>query len=352
MNSTLDSETELQYPSTEPNVFKYTQIFTHPTDQQLITQNECVEFYDILDRVLGPASGIQQSVGTYKAYMEEQSRVYFERLLPESHYHMRKVQAQTYVRSQTMAQAREHEHSSVNFRKWLASDETSFDAYTRRNLTSQKHPANRGMAAAQPFTHLSRKKRGSNTLFREQNLNEDSHVTEHCVEGTLDDLFPRLNPSSFVMLEEPMGSPVLRSSSVDDRSTPLDVMKGNVVDEDGVPTLPELELDSPSTQQLSPDAESSPFLQTPNSVYQQFTQHKNPRFPVTSLSHLARWKSTIHDDQTLDKRETYDVLGSSYPQTLSSLKENIRLPEHARLRIESSGTRISRSRTASAGGGI
>ena len=39
--------------------------------------------YETLSRVLGPAAGIQECVGTYKAHMSKQTEVYYEDFLPD-----------------------------------------------------------------------------------------------------------------------------------------------------------------------------------------------------------------------------------------------------------------------------
>ncbi|KAI0375487.1 hypothetical protein BV20DRAFT_960657 [Pilatotrama ljubarskyi] len=45
-------------------------------------QREREKCYDTLSRVLGPADGIQECVGTYKAYMARQLEIYYEDFLP------------------------------------------------------------------------------------------------------------------------------------------------------------------------------------------------------------------------------------------------------------------------------
>ena len=46
-----------------------------------LTAQERKSHYTWLDRIIGPASGIQESMGTYKAFMEHQREVYYNRLL-------------------------------------------------------------------------------------------------------------------------------------------------------------------------------------------------------------------------------------------------------------------------------
>jgi hypothetical protein len=46
-----------------------------------LSSQEREAHYAWLDGIIGPASGIQESMGTYKAFMEEQREVYYNRLL-------------------------------------------------------------------------------------------------------------------------------------------------------------------------------------------------------------------------------------------------------------------------------
>ncbi|OBZ79389.1 hypothetical protein A0H81_01261 [Grifola frondosa] len=53
-------------------------------DPTWLSQFERETYYRTLSDVLGPACGIQESVGTYKAFMLQQMQIYYERLLPSS----------------------------------------------------------------------------------------------------------------------------------------------------------------------------------------------------------------------------------------------------------------------------
>ncbi|KZT72950.1 hypothetical protein DAEQUDRAFT_554717 [Daedalea quercina L-15889] len=48
----------------------------------LLSGSERQALYDSLSGILGPPNGIEESVGTYKAYMQRQSQIYYESLLP------------------------------------------------------------------------------------------------------------------------------------------------------------------------------------------------------------------------------------------------------------------------------
>lgn len=66
MSSTLSSACEI--PDSPPKVLP-------------LTSQERKAHYAWLDGIIGPASGIQESMGTYKAFMEHQREVYYNRLL-------------------------------------------------------------------------------------------------------------------------------------------------------------------------------------------------------------------------------------------------------------------------------
>ena len=54
---------------------------TEPQTRALpLTSQERQAHYSWLDEIIGPASGIQECVGTYKAFMEHQQEVYYDRL--------------------------------------------------------------------------------------------------------------------------------------------------------------------------------------------------------------------------------------------------------------------------------
>jgi hypothetical protein len=66
MESTLSSACEI--PESQPKSLP-------------LTSQERKAHYAWLDGIIGPASGIQESMGTYKAFMEHQREVYYNRLL-------------------------------------------------------------------------------------------------------------------------------------------------------------------------------------------------------------------------------------------------------------------------------
>jgi hypothetical protein len=320
-------------------------------DRQHMSQEERIAFYDFVDSVLGPPCGVQESVGTYKAYMAEQSRLYFERILPGSHDHMRKVQAQTYVRSQ----AAQTSTDSVDFRKWLVSDGSADSS-----LDDQQTPA--------PY-YSSYSPRVSEVILansRTDTTGPAEHApyrAEYNFSGTLDDLFPDVNRNT-LHNDAAVGSPV-------ERSVPEN-WNDFVSDENDVAISPTLVMDSPSTQQMSPDIQSSPVIETPTSVYQQFIQHKNLNFGIVYSSQTAQWTPTLQnngmyhplaatlsprarfqDDNVVQKSQESEDMFKYTARPLSV--RNILHPstsEIARTRTRSSGTHVARMRTSSAGGGI
>jgi hypothetical protein len=355
-------EPRLLYPSpAKADSLAPSQKVTMRTDRQFMSQEERIAFYDFIDSVLGPASGVQESVGTYKAYMAEQSRLYFERILPGSHDHMRKVQAQTYVRSQTTSQPQvQSSADSVDFRKWLVSD-GSADSSLDDQRSSAPHFYSHGTLVPDVFPAASRSSTSS--------LAEHApYEGEDNIPRTLDDLFPDMKENS-LRQDEALGSPVLRSNI--SLHSPIDLVnwKDYAVGEDDVAISPTLVMDSPSTQQTSPDIESSPFIQTPTSVYQQFIQHKDPYYSFANPVQTAHWTSTVQDgdvhhpamlppnlpfqdDDGKKNLASADVFTRYNARSLDTMPPQLgdrRSWEMARTKSRSS---VARVRTSSAGGGI
>lgn len=68
MSSILSSVCDSETPDCRPRVLP-------------LTSQERKAHYAWLDGIIGPASGIQEGMGTYKAFMENQREVYYDRLL-------------------------------------------------------------------------------------------------------------------------------------------------------------------------------------------------------------------------------------------------------------------------------
>jgi hypothetical protein len=65
-----------------------TNVILNPGQSLLLkppSQEERMTMYKFLDDNIGPACGVEESVGTYRMYMKEQSRLYFAHLFPDSH---------------------------------------------------------------------------------------------------------------------------------------------------------------------------------------------------------------------------------------------------------------------------
>ena len=328
------------------------------TDRQSLTKEERMEFYSFLDGVLGPARGVEESVGSYKAYMAEQSRLYFERLLPGSQYHMPKIHAQH--RSQTTSQDQDSTPSdSVNFRKWLVSDHVEdISLVAQQNLHRHYYPdGSADSVISNPLPENSMRI-SSGSFTRTGNVTPAYH-SESGFESTLDDLFPDWQGSTF--LDDTIGSPVLRASMSDCSEDRED----HVTNQKEATILPTLHLDSP--QETSPDIASSPFVQTPDTTHQQFIQQKhhfNGHSPNVA-HHTAAAFPDGHDIQhpvRLDPQlffrygigpDSAEFKGTSTRFGTSSLPKS-REPsstETATMTARLSG-KANRLRTTSAGGGI
>ena len=351
MIENLDFEIDLEYPS--PGATTSRPPFALPEhdntgssitfgDNDSMTPKEAVDFYDLLDGVLGPPVGIQESVGTYKSYMTEQRQLYFERLLPESQYHMRKVRAQTYVRSQSMGQGSVHTPAaSVDFKKWIASDLSADIPSSIRHSPSLQHDS----------TGVRNQRRRSSTLPHSNTIDPETSRTfpkqsddPGHLPPTLDDLFPSLNRPVY-HAEESLGSPI-QHSIVEDHLTSAS--------DDAVYVMPMLDLDSPSVSQMSPDVQSSPYIQTPSSVYQQFIQRKSPQLFAFDQD---QWNTTYHgsehhtslQDSNTGSLQEIGAIGEIVIQHLGSGSPDAKLLAYPRA---SPGFIITRTRVTSAGGGI
>ena len=72
----------LMSPSSTSSLLGSNMEVSHPHSAIVpMSQVEREAHYDWLNSVLGPSSGVQESIGTYKAHMECQRQLYFERLL-------------------------------------------------------------------------------------------------------------------------------------------------------------------------------------------------------------------------------------------------------------------------------
>jgi hypothetical protein len=364
------TEPRLLYPSPEKlDLGSISQRSKMHVDRQFMSQEERTAFYGFIDNVLGPATGAQESVGTYKAYMAEQSRLYFERILPGSHDHMRKVQAQTYVRSQTISQPQVQSSTDpFDFRKWLVPEGLT-DSSLDDQRNSVPHFYSYGSRVSGVPTGESRSDRSS--------ISKPTPCGEDSLAWTLDDLFSEPEDCS-PPIDDALGSPIERSMA-HDSSVALEHWKDYMVDENDIAISPTLVADSPSTQQASPDVESSPVIQTPASVYQQFIQQRilhsgfvysaqtlngtlalqnDPDMPLQHFP-TTQYANLRFQDNYVPQKSPSEDLVTEYQTSISNIHDTVRpalhhpkSPKIAQASTKSYSTRIARMRTASAGGGI
>ena len=115
-----------------------------------------------------------------------------------------------------------------------------------------------------------------------------------------------------------------------------------------------LDLDSPCVSQMSPDVQSSPYIQTPSSVYQQFIQRKSPQLFAfdqdqwNTIYHGGEHHTLLQDSDTGSLQEI-GAIGEIAIQHLGSGSPDAKLLAYPRA---SPGFIITRTRVTSAGGGI
>lgn len=87
VSSLLDLNTSVSTPtlSTSPSTSSTLSLASEIPDSRPkvlpLTSQERKAHYAWIDKIIGPASGIQESMGTYKAFMEHQREVYYDRVL-------------------------------------------------------------------------------------------------------------------------------------------------------------------------------------------------------------------------------------------------------------------------------
>jgi hypothetical protein len=168
-----------------------------PSDQITPSQGERMSFYNILNDILGPAHGLQESVGTYKAHMGEQTRRYFERLFPTSPS-LNKHRSIYPIRSNLEPAPRAD--FSVDFRKWLLCGKTPFSSVRAASDSPQ------ALVAQNPVLQQDSTTSTCNTPLFSPEVGPGS--------DTLDDLFPPLPLLQSSCIQDTIGSPVLRSKAM------------------------------------------------------------------------------------------------------------------------------------------
>ncbi|KAF7969072.1 hypothetical protein HWV62_28364 [Athelia sp. TMB] len=274
---------------------------TSRSDKAPMTQAERMEFYDFLDRVIGPAQGIQESAGTYKKYMENQSRRFFDKSSSATH----KISVRSKEKNSTLYSASQPQDSSgdfVNWRSWLGPG------------------SNQGIllpapAITKPAAFYNFDGTFSDMALKEQTATsgrvpEDffiSALSPAALGDTFDDLFPDLE-DSILGGDGPFESLSSRSEAQENPPTPSPLL---------------LPPDLHRSQSDSPDPESSPFVQTPASIYQQFTQvkdmHLGEAHPVFRAAHRV---PAVHIQSDVDRL----AAKTHYPQSYSI--RSVRINRH------------------------
>jgi hypothetical protein len=313
--------------------------------------------YSRLKDDFGPPHGLQESVGTYQAFMNQKARWYLDRLLRSPHQ-----ERENYA---TAFQTTDHEDvfpqspadttgNGADFRKWmLFGYAKSFDDEgTRFSLVPDGYPPGLDISPQEldaPTCHSSTSLiSDTGRLTPLATLPSDEHLQ------SIEDLFPKspTRPEHFD-LSELIGSPVLRTESADDTSK--DDGKDDRLDEKqtanseiqhstkrGIPRL--LAFDERTSTGRSPL--SSRHLQRgspqtlPEIKHDVF--HEQPATPRHIL-HMQESNGHNSSAKASPSRSRTPTSASSRSQAIQVMFEKERMNITARLR---------RMRTNSAGGGI
>jgi hypothetical protein len=81
LNPSVSTSTLSTSSSTSSTLSSACEILDSQPNGLPLTSQERQAHYAWLDEIIGPASGVQESIGTYKAFMEHQREVYYKRLL-------------------------------------------------------------------------------------------------------------------------------------------------------------------------------------------------------------------------------------------------------------------------------
>lgn len=268
------------------------------SERLLMTQAERIEFYNFLDGVLGPAHGVQESVGTYKTYMENQARLCFERTLKNGISAKQQVNGESIEESGTLHSASQASafssiscDSSVNWRNWLGPGSNQ-DMHALAKPASYYHSDSDG-------AYHTRTLQGRATPSI---LSQSVPASEETFEDHLSDL----------EVSNSIGDQALESLLLVNASRCIAPSKGRT-EEHPSRSSPQLLLpDLHRSQSDSPDLESSPFIQTPTPIYQQFSQPKDFHFGLLHpVLRRAHWTPTIQSEDNLSNARPSHAYGSS-----------------------------------------
>ncbi|KAH7915722.1 hypothetical protein BJ138DRAFT_917209 [Hygrophoropsis aurantiaca] len=134
-------------------------------------------FYNFLSDALGPACGIQESVGTYRAHMQERSRLFYEELL------LAPYNSSDHINHSRAAQSQNHKSTlrENEYRLWLSS--TEHIDKSGKNLVSR----NRYSLSSSASRKITQKSAAGTPYIKHC---ADNKVSE--IGNTLDELFPAL----------------------------------------------------------------------------------------------------------------------------------------------------------------
>jgi hypothetical protein len=85
-------------------------------ENRSLTEEERMEFYNLIDKSISPPNGVEECSGTYGAYMKERSRFYFDRLFSKGS----QGQSKLYHSNLENRGADTSPRETGDFRKWLS----------------------------------------------------------------------------------------------------------------------------------------------------------------------------------------------------------------------------------------
>jgi hypothetical protein len=353
----FDWATHLRETQFDPLVYMIPELDLSPADkshetdrlESPLSQSERLSLYEFLDGNIRPANGIEESVGSYKSYMADQSRHYYQRLFPGM---VGSTQASRYLEGVNSSAGAMQD--TVNFRKWLVSvpqaNSTSSCAVNKTALSPCSTPRKQGRSSNCDI-HITHSRLEEDFIF--------SFSPEVAIDGDhcLDALFPNMLSSDAVSgFNAAWGSPVVRSRITKALSTmSTGEYHGDYTSQGDIVPFSNGSC-SPLQGKVNPLATDS--------VCQ--GSGKEERFlllaPSFSLSRRLRTgHSLVYDDHralrtqlTVDTDCDKPISGPYLPFQAPSPRSVVapRTPGPNRLRSRSLSAFHTRSRTISAGGGI
>jgi hypothetical protein len=189
-----------------------------PPSEHTLSQKERLAMYKFFDDNIRPARGIEESVGSYRQYMKERSRLYFERLLGKCPDLAACPRVQTgNISKDGVNSSADIPKDSVDFRKWLLCPPGG-DSYTHTFAVGQYVD----MKATMTTCNTPRRPDSNSQSCIppiQSCVGQDFNVTltpQVRIDNTLDALFPELPPSDAGFgVNNVLGSPVERPKITD-----------------------------------------------------------------------------------------------------------------------------------------